>query len=252
MTSSAPVPSPAPTPEPQAVAERYARRDAALDGQRYSLYASASALQAQQERLRVLRRLWLNHGWRSLEYLNVTEVGCGSGGNLHDLIRLGANPALMQGLELLPERATQARERLPATVRITEGDALQAAIAPASQQAVLAFTLFSSVLNSDFRVSLAEQMWQWVAPGGGVLVYDFTVGNPRNPDVQGVPLREVQRLFPQAQITSRRLTLAPPLARRLPAALLSPVAALLPAVLPLARTHRLSWAVKPSSRKSSS
>jgi len=234
------------------VAERYARRDAALDVQRYSLYASASALQAQQERLRALRRLWLDHGWRSLEGLNITEVGCGSGGNLHDLIRLGADPALLQGLELLPDRAAQAREHLSSSVRITAGDALQAAIAPGSQQAVLAFTLFSSVLDIDFRTVLAQQMWQWVAPGGGVMVYDFTVDNPRNPDVQGVPLREVQRLFPQARITSRRLTLAPPLARRLPAALLSPVAALLPAVLPVARTHRLSWAVKPLSHPSSS
>lgn len=235
-----------PPREPQAVATRYARRDAAQDAQRYSLYASASALQAQQERLRTLRRLWLAHGWHSLAGRAMTEVGCGSGGNLHDLIRLGADPAQLQGLELLPERAAQARERLPAAVRITEGDALQAPIAPGSQQAVLAFTLFSSVLDAEFRTALARQMWQWVAPGGGVLVYDFTVGNPRNPDVQGVPLREVERLFPGAQITSRRLTLAPPLARRLPAALLAPTAALLPAVLPIARTHRLSWAVKPS------
>eukprot|EP01034_Spumella_vulgaris_P036309 gene36310-44794_t len=59
------------------------------------------------------------------------------------------------------------------------------------QQAVLAFTLFSSLLDAPFRTALAQQMWQWVAPGGGVLVYDFVVNNPRNPDVQGVPLAEL-------------------------------------------------------------
>ena len=30
-----------------------------------------------------------------------------------------------------------------------------------------------------------------LAPGGGVLWYDFTVNNPRNPDVRGVPMKRV-------------------------------------------------------------
>ena len=30
-------------------------------------------------------------------------------------------------------------------------------------------------------------MWAAVKPGGGVLWYDFTVDNPRNADVRGVP-----------------------------------------------------------------
>lgn len=230
-----------PATEPRAVTERYARRDAAQDAQRYSLYASASVLQAHQERLCAMRQLWRNHGWESLADLHITEAGCGTGGNLQDLVRLGADPTRLQGLELLPVRAAAARRQLPAAVAVLEGDALQARIAPGSQQAVLAFTLFSSILDAGFRTTLARQMWQWVAPGGGVLVYDFVVDNPRNPDVEGVPLAEVRRLFPSARITSRKLTLAPPLARRLPAALLAPAAI----VLPFARTHRLTWAVKP-------
>ena len=39
-------------------------------------------------------------------------------------------------------------------------------------------------------------MWRWVRPGGGVLWYDFTFDNPRNPDVRGVPLARVRELFP--------------------------------------------------------
>ena len=125
---------------------------------------------------------------------------------------------------------------------IHAGDAAGAAIAPGSQQAVLAFTLLSSLLDAPFRTALAQQMWQWVAPGGGVLVYDFVVNNPRNPDVQGVPLAEVRRLFPQARLHSRRVTLAPPVARSLPGGMIAPCTAL----LPFLRTHRLTWAVKPA------
>jgi len=52
-----------------------------------------------------------------------------------------------------------------------------------------------------------------VRPGGGVLWYDFTVNNPRNPDVRGVPIRRVRALFPQGRMQAQRVTLAPPIAR---------------------------------------
>ncbi|MGZ7259737.1 hypothetical protein ACXWO8_09385, partial [Streptococcus pyogenes] len=75
-------------------------------------------------------------------------------------------------------------------------------------------------------------MWRWLKPGGAVVWYDFTVDNPRNPDVRGVPLSRVRALFPQGRLTARRVTLAPPLARALPAAY-----ALLN-IIPWLRTHR--------------
>lgn len=228
--------------EPQAVQARYARRDAAQDALRYQLVASASALQAQQERLRAHVRLWNTHGWSSLADLSITEVGCGAGGNLQDLLRLGARPERLQGLELIAERAAQARATLPSAVRISEGDATLASVAESSQHAVLAFTLFSSLLDPAFRQHMADVLWRWTAPGGGVLVYDFIVDNPRNADVRGVPLAELRRLFPHAQVQSRRITLAPPIARRLPATCIGAASAFL---YPL-RTHRLTWLAKPA------
>ena len=47
-----------------------------------------------------------------------------------------------------------------------------------------------------------------------MLWYDFTYDNPSNPDVRGVPLRRVKQLFPAGRIKWKRVTLAPPLARR--------------------------------------
>lgn len=229
------------TPETHAVQARYARRDNEADANRYSLYANAAALQAQQERLRAMARLWRAHGWTSLADRPLLEVGCGSGGNLLDLLRLGATPGLLGGIELLPERAAAARALLPDGVVVLEGDACTAPIADASQQAVLAFTVFSSLLDPGYRQQFARTLWRWVTPGGGVLVYDFVVNNPHNPDVRKLPLDELRALFPGALLHSRRLTLAPPVARRLPAGFIAPAALLLP---PL-RTHRLTWAVKP-------
>ncbi|MBV7539618.1 bifunctional 2-polyprenyl-6-hydroxyphenol methylase/3-demethylubiquinol 3-O-methyltransferase UbiG [Acidovorax sp. sic0104] len=227
--------------EPDAVKARYGRRDAATDEARYSLYGNAAALQAQQERLRAMVHTWAGHGWHSLGHRRMLEVGCGSGGNLQDLLRLGATPGCLTGIELLPARAALARSLLPQDVTLLEEDAVHANVSPASQDAVLAFTLFSSLLDMAFRRQMAQTVWGWVAPGGGVLVYDFVVDNPRNPDVRRVPLQELQDLFPNAHLQSYRLTLAPPIARRLPAWMIAPASQLL---RPL-RTHRLTWVVKP-------
>jgi SAM-dependent methyltransferase len=220
--------------EPEALAERYARRAVAND--RYHPLRP-EVQHALQERQRALRVLLARAGIASVEDLRLTEVGCGSGGNLLELLQLGFAPQHLQGIELLPERAQQARARLPAALRLIEGDATQADIAPASQQLVLQATVFSSLLDDAFQQRLADAMWRWLAPGGAVLWYDFTVDNPRNPDVRGVPLARLRQLFPQGRLDARRVTLAPPLARA--AARLHPRLLPLLNALPLLRTHVL-------------
>jgi SAM-dependent methyltransferase len=181
-------------------------------------------------------------GWSSLADKRVVEVGCGAGGNLLELLRLGCMPEHLTGIELLPERVVHTRQVLPAALRVIEGDASLAPIDADSQHLVLQSTVFSSLLDGATRNALAAAMWRWLAPGGAVLWYDFTLDNPRNPDVRGVPLAELRALFPQARIAARRVTLAPPLARtvcRVHPRLYPVVNA-----LPLLRTHVLAWIAK--------
>ena len=225
--------------ETLAVAERYARR-AGLD--RYSLL-QPDVWQTVHERQRAMLRLMVALGWTDLSQRRALEVGCGAGGNLLELLRMGFAPQHLAGAELLPERLAQARHTLPAALALHGGDASALQIEPGSQHLVLQSTVFSSLLDDAFQARLAAAMWRWVAPGGGVLWYDFTVNNPRNPDVRGVPLSRVRALFPQAVLRSQRLTLAPPIARAV--CRLSP--ALYPVfnALPLLRTHVLVWLQKP-------
>ena len=224
--------------EPRAVVERYARR---ADGDRYSVLRP-EVWQMLQERQRALLRGLAARGLTDLASLRLTEVGCGSGGNLLELLRLGFAPDNLCGLELLPERHAQARQVLPEATPVWLGDALQAPVPDASQDLVLQSTVFSSLLDDAFQQRLADTMWSWLKPGGAVLWYDFTVNNPRNADVRGVPLRRVQALFPQGRVLADRVTLAPPLARIV--CRWHPVFYGVFNLLPLLRTHRLAWVQK--------
>lgn len=243
--ASRPPASRPPATEPEAVRERYARR-AAQDWRYHPL--NPAALAAWQERQRATAALLRTLGWRDLSERRLLEVGCGTGQNLLECLRLGFRPEHLVGIELLDERLAQAREVLPAAVRLLGGDALAwGGVLPAEQHdVVMQATVFSSLLDEDFQRRLARAMWEWVKPGGGVLWYDFTVDNPRNPDVRGVPLRRVCALFPQGRLRAWRLTLAPPVARsvvRLHPALYSVFNA-----VPWLRTHVLAWIEKPLSR----
>lgn len=222
-----------------AIAARYARRGAPA---RYD-FLQPDVWRAVQERQREMLALFARAGWTGCADKRAVEVGCGAGGNLLELLRLGFLPERLQGIELLPERAAHARHVLPATLRVIEADAAQADIAPGSQDLVLQFTVFSSLLDPATRRAMAAAMWRWLAPGGAVLWYDLRVDNPRNPDVRGLPLSEVRALFAPAPVVARRVTLAPPLARAVCriAPRLYPVCNALPAL----RTHLLAWIEKP-------
>ena len=218
----------------QAIAARYARR---AGPDRYSLL-QPDVWQLVQERQRLVLEGLAARGWDPAA-LRVAEVGCGSGGNLLEFLRAGCRPERLTGCELLPERLAEARQVLPSAVELHLGDAVAAPIAEASQDLVLQATVFSSILEDAAQQALARAMWRWLRPGGAVLWYDFVINNPRNPDVRGVPLKEVKSLFPEAEVDAVRVTLAPPLARAV--CRLHPWLYPVFNALPVLRTHRLLW-----------
>ena len=232
--------------ELQAIAQRYARRAELLASglaglERYSLLRP-EVWQMLHERQRALLRLLARRPGTVADW-TLTEVGCGAGGNLLDMLRLGLLPEHLTGIELLPERLATARHALPERVRLLAGDASQAEIAAGSQDLVMQSTVFSSILDDALQQRLAQAMWAWLKPGGALLWYDFIVDNPRNPDVRGVPLKRVRQLFPQAQIRWQRLTLVPPLARAV--CRLHPAAYTVFNSIPWLRSHVLALIEKP-------
>jgi SAM-dependent methyltransferase len=222
------------------IAARYERRKGQPGGRYVRL--NRDVLASSQERQRSLVSLLAARGIHDLAGLDIIEVGCGTGSNLVELMFLGAQPECLAGNELLPDRLETARRRLPEAVRLFPGNAAALEIEPGSFDIVYQSVVFSSVLDDSLQRTLADAMWRWAKPGGGVLWYDFVYDNPSNPDVRGVPLRRVRELFPAGRIRWKRVTLAPPLARRV--VRIHPSLYAICNAVPFLRTHILCFIEK--------
>jgi hypothetical protein len=102
--------------------------------------------------------------------------------------------------------------------------------------------VFTSLLDDVFQKKLADRIWALVKPGGGILWYDFIFNNPQNPDVRGIPVWRIRELFPAGLMKTWRLTLAPPLSRRVTK--IHPILYSVFNILPFLRTHVLCWIYK--------
>ena len=198
--------------EVERVRAAYARREQrGLEG-RYSYWEPAN-LYLYQGRERALLSLLADAHLLPMTDLRVLDVGCGEGGVLRDLLRYGARPEKLAGVDLLLSRLASARALNP-HMAFSVAQATNLPYLDASFDLLLAFTLLSSVVDAGARRAAASEMLRVLRTGGVLIIYDFWV-NPRNPDVRPLRRAEVRRLFPGCTFDWRRVTLAPPLLRLL-------------------------------------
>lgn len=217
------------TTEVDHIFQRYERRKSD------AIVAKYPAFSPYQHFIRAERELYygsfLTRHFGSLEGRTLLEIGAGTGENLLGMRRLGFRIEDIWANELLPERMEILhKKKLILDSHLIPGDATQVSL-PGPFDVVFQSTVFSSILNRDFQRQLADRMWSCVKPGGLCLWYDFVYDNPWNPDVIGMPWKRVKELFPKCEdATFKRVTLAPPIGRR--------IGRLYPWVnLPVLRTH---------------
>jgi len=191
----------------------YQRRKGCVPEDRYSLFGPGNLFMVQQ-RDRALVTALGRVGITGLGDRKILEVGCGSGGELRNLLRLGARPGNLHGIDLLPERIEQAKAISPNMV-FHCGDASALPFESRSFDLVFQFTVFTSVLSGSMKRDIAREMVRVLKDDGIIVWYDYHVDNPRNSDVRGVGKREISKLFPGCHISLRRINLAPPITRRL-------------------------------------
>jgi ubiquinone/menaquinone biosynthesis C-methylase UbiE len=197
--------------EEDRIRSAYARRS---KGDRYSWFNEAHLHLVQDRERRVLATL-KREQFSALESKQILEVGCGQGQWIRELVKWGARPDQITGVDLLPDRLEEARKRCPQGVRLVRGNALDLVFPSDTFDVVVQSTVFTSMLDHEIRGRAAAEMLRVVKPDGLILWYDFFVDNPWNPDVKGIRKREIESLFAGCRIRLRRCTLAPPLTRAL-------------------------------------
>jgi SAM-dependent methyltransferase len=143
----------------------------------------------------------------------------------------GARPEGLYGCDVNALRIATARELQPScSWAVTDGERLP--YEAGEFDLVCQSTVFTSILSSEVRSRLAEEMCRVARPGSAILWFDFRYDNPRNPDVRRVGAHEIRRLFPGRQIELASIGLLPPLSRRI-SAICPPLASLLELAPPL-------------------
>jgi ubiquinone/menaquinone biosynthesis C-methylase UbiE len=161
---------------------------------------------------RVCARLLHTAGVFPLSETTIADIGCGNGQWLLEFLQWGATPRNLHGIDLMDERISLARERLP-QADLHCGDARKLPWPDRSLDLVTQFTLFSSILDSAVQKAVAAEMLRVLRPGGHILWYDLRYSNPGRAAVRGFNRDDIRRLFPGCAIRFETTTLAPPLSR---------------------------------------
>jgi SAM-dependent methyltransferase len=225
--------------EVERIKAEYARRDRELPADRSWPTRPGDLFQLQVFERALLRML---RSRMPLSRLRILDLGCGGGRLLVDLETWGAQRERLAGIDLTPWRAEAARARLPGA-DIRTGDARELPWPDGSFDLVVQSVVFSSLLDPAMRTAVAAEVARALAPGGAVLSWDLVLPSPGNEHVTPIRRRELERMFPGWTMTSRRLTLAPPLTR-----FLAPRAWLLAELLEGVRvldTHLIALLEKP-------
>ena len=193
--------------------EEYEQRKRRLAGSDLYSWSNPVNLFTLQQRQRALLKALRGHGLADLSGCRLLEMGCGGGGVLAECLNFGVRPGNLHGADLLFDRLEQAQGRLPASA-LVNADGQRLPYPAGSFDLVLQFTALSSILDGAIRRSVCREMLRVLRPGGLVLWYDFWL-NPTNRQTHGIRPAEVRELFPGCRIEFHRITLAPPLARRI-------------------------------------
>lgn len=146
----------------------------------------------------------------------VLDAGCGTGWWLHTLLGDGHPPATLTGCDLDSERARAAGDRAPGAA-VSAADIRALPYPSASFDVVLFMTVLSSLASAGDQDEALHEARRVLAPDGCMLIWEPRVPTPWNRSTRFVGRRRVEAAL-GSPVSSRSLTVVPPLARRVASA----------------------------------
>ena len=199
--------------EAKRILAEYERREREIGRDYYSLTRPAN-LFVRHGQQRALLDALVRSALLPLNRRRILEVGCGLGKWLSVFEEFGARREQLSGIDLDAARIDETRTRFP-HADLQVGDATQLPWADGVFDIVFQSLVFTSILDPNVRSAIAAEMLRVLAHDGVILWYDFRYNNPSNPNVEGVDASDIHRLFPKCGVHLERVTLAPPISRRL-------------------------------------
>lgn len=222
--------------EQERILDVYSNRDQQIDLSYFGFENLAHFLRVQQ-RYQKTMHLLREHGYSSIYKAKILDLGCGNGIMMRNFIEWGAQIENISGLDLRPGAVKFAKHLNP-NLDIIAGSATKLPWGNQSFDIVCQHTMFTSIMDMDMKKQIAKEMTRVLKKDGIILWYDYFFDNPKNKDVRGVKAAEISKLFPEYDIDLQKITLAPPIARRIPDILLPTLYPLLSSISFL-RTHYL-------------
>lgn len=213
--------------ELEEIRKRYDRRNVTPDTTNPTSLFYEQKIRSEREDL--IREI-VRKRFPAVDSLKILEIGAGTGGNVPLFRSIGLRDDQIFLNELLEDRWSLIQKEY-SSVQVFPGNALDIS-AGQKFDIIFQFTVFTSILDEDFRRELAQKMVSLLKTGGLIIWYDFIYNNPANPDVRGVSRKEVIRLFKEMNVRFHRVTLAPPIGRRV-----GRLYSVLNGLFPFLRTH---------------
>lgn len=124
----------------------------------------------------------------------ILDAGCGGGGDIYHLLRLGYDPECITGLDIQTERLDGARKVYP-HIRWIEGDATRMTFETVSFDMIFESGMFATLPDDTVRSAIASEMVRVCRPGGYLVLVDWRTPKPGDSNYKALTQRELRKLF---------------------------------------------------------